>query len=53
MAVTLPPEFEKRLAKTTNAELKTRGMTLGDMRASYEKRVVRDEQTNWRVYHPI
>jgi hypothetical protein len=46
MAVTLPPEFEERLARTTDAELKTRGMTLADMRASYEARVVRDEQTS-------
>jgi hypothetical protein len=46
MAVTLPPEFEKRLARTTDAELKTRGMTLADMRTSYEARVIRDEQTS-------
>ncbi|MDE0790608.1 MAG: hypothetical protein OSA87_07920 [Woeseiaceae bacterium] len=46
MTVTLPPKFEERLARTTNAELKTREMTLPDMRASYEARVVRDEQTS-------
>ena len=55
MAVTLPAKFEERLARTTDAELKTRRMTLADMRATYEARVVRDEQTspnsvNW---HPI
>ena len=46
MAVTLPPEFEERLARTTDAELKIRGMTLADLRSSYEARVVRDEQTS-------
>jgi hypothetical protein len=46
MAISLPPEFEERLARTTDAELKTRGMTLADMRASYEARVLRDEQTS-------